>query len=77
MRAAARTSTLAPLLLALFAAPGFAQGNVEELKQKRDKKLAEAWYKANDWTSDYDEARKRAKDSGKIIFAYFTRSYSY
>jgi len=40
----------------------------------RDKKLAEAWVKANPWTSDYDGARKRASDSGKPVFAYFTRS---
>jgi hypothetical protein len=40
----------------------------------RDKKLAEDWFKANDWTSDYDEARKRSKETGKVIFSYFTRS---
>ena len=76
MRAAARTTTLSALLFALFAAPGFAQGNVEELEKKRDAKKAEAWFTSNGWTSDYDEARKRAKESGKIIFSYFTRSYS-
>ena len=76
LRLLARTITLSTLSLALLAAPGFAQ-DVEELKAKRDKKLQEDWFTSNPWTSDYDEARKRAKESGKVIFAYFTRSYSY
>ena len=52
-----------------------AQGQ-EDLIAKRDKKLASEWLKNADWTTDYDQARKVAKESGKPIFAYFTRSYA-
>ncbi len=46
------------------------------LEQKRDEKFEEEWFIANAWTNDYDVARERAKESGKFIFAYFTRSYA-
>ena len=29
------------------------------------------------WILDWDEASRRAREEGKPIFAYFTRSYSY
>ena len=62
-------------VLALLAtpAPVFAQSNEE----KKAKKLAEAWIKSPEWTTDYDKALEKAKASGKAIFGYFTRSYSY
>ncbi|RMG19074.1 MAG: hypothetical protein D6731_00400 [Planctomycetota bacterium] len=69
-----RIAALVAGSLLLLAPPASAQSDLEK---KRDKKLNEAWFKANDWTSDYDEARKRAKETGKVIFAYFTRSYAY
>ena len=62
---------------ALLAAPGFAQDTeTDALQQKLDAKLQEEWLQAADWTTDYDAARAAAKESGKVIFAYFTRSYS-
>ena len=68
---------LSSLLAALcFALPAAAH-DVEALTKKRDAKLAEDWFTSNGWTSDYDQARKKAKESGKVIFAYFTRSYAY
>lgn len=70
-------ATLAALLLAV---PGTAwaqkEQSQEELKAKRDKKLADPWLKNADWITDYDKARETAKSSGRLIFAYFTRSYS-
>lgn len=48
----------------------------QSLEEKRDAKLAEAWLKNADWITDYDKAREKAADSGKLIFAYFTRSYA-
>ena len=64
-----------PLLLlsVLLAGPVAAQ---TELETKRDAKLEEAWFSANPWTHDYNEARKRAQATGKPVFAYFTRSYA-
>jgi hypothetical protein len=65
------------LALLLGAAPAFAQGgNDEELRAKRAAKVAEAWFTSNPWTDDYDVAQQRAKESGKVIFGYFTRSYA-
>jgi hypothetical protein len=48
----------------------------DQLKKKLDDKLAEPWLKDGGWIADYDKARAEAKKSGKLICAYFTRSYS-
>ena len=68
---------LAGLLVAGTAAVGFAQDTAAktELEQKFEKKVAAAWFTDNGFTADYDVARERAKEAGKPIFAYFTRSY--
>jgi hypothetical protein len=66
------------LLIAMFATAAFAQLPPQaELKKKLEAKLAEPVFQQNDWITDYDQARAKAKDSGKPIFAYFSRSYSY
>lgn len=76
MRSLTRSIALSALSLVLSAAPGLAQ-DVSELERKRDEKLAAKWFTSNPWTNDYDQARKQAQESGKVIFAYFTRSYAY
>ncbi|MBI3724903.1 hypothetical protein HY251_13245 [bacterium] len=45
--------------------------------KKRDAKLAEGWVKSGGWITDYDKALEESKKSGKLIFAYFTRSYAF
>lgn len=68
---------LAGLLVAGTAAVGFAQDtDMSEFQAKYEKKVAEAWFTDNGFTDDYDVARERAKEQGRPIFAYFTRSYS-
>jgi len=73
------TTTLAALLLLLGASQAMAQGRPqptqEELAAKRDAQFEAPWFKANDWTADYDIARQRAKETGKLILAYFLPSY--
>lgn len=70
-------SLLLPLLVA-FSSPATAQQDRQaRMKDKLSKKLAEAWVKKANWITDYDKARAEAKKSGKLIFAYFTRSYAY
>ncbi|MEZ6188840.1 MAG: hypothetical protein R3F62_28030 [Planctomycetota bacterium] len=70
------TTLLGALLLAGgLAAPAAAQGG--DLQGKLDKKLAEGWIKDPAWITDYDEAKAKSSESGKLIFGYFTRSYSY
>ena len=55
----------------------FQQGpSQEELKKKLDEKKSEAWTRKSAWIFDYDEARAKAGESKKPIFAYFTRSYA-
>ena len=70
-----RHAWTAALLLAV-AGRAWAQQSQEELVKKRDAKLAEEWLKGGGWITDYDTVREEAKKSGKLIFAYFTRSYS-
>ena len=49
----------------------------DDLQAKYEKKVSEAWFTNNGFTDDYDVARERSKESGKPIFAYFTRSYAH
>jgi hypothetical protein len=53
------------------------QKSQEELKAQREEKLASDFLKKANWITDYDKARAEAKKSKKVIFAYFTRSYSH
>ena len=48
----------------------------EELITRREHKLAEAWLKNANWTLSFVDAKNRAAKEGKLIFAYFTRSYA-
>lgn len=56
---------------------GQAQKSQEELIKLRTEKLALEVFKKAPWTFDYDAARAEAKKSGKLIFAYFSRSYAH
>lgn len=69
---------LAGLVLASAAAVGFAQDSDPQAKFQQDyeKKVAQSWFTDNGFTDDYDVALERAKEAGKPVFAYFTRSYS-
>ncbi len=48
-----------------------------ELTKLYEKLLAEPFVEKGGWMTDYDAARARAKKEGKLLFAYFTRSYAY
>jgi hypothetical protein len=61
--------------LACFVAPTAYGQSQEELSRKLEAKLAESWFTDYGWLSDYDKAREQAKESGKLILTYFTRSY--
>lgn len=47
-----------------------------QLEGRKKKKLAEPFLKNARWITDYDAAKQEARRSGKLIFAYFTRSYA-
>ena len=60
------------LTLPLFCALASAQSNQEKFEAKLEKEFVSAV----PWVQSLDEATATARESGKLIFAYFTRSYS-
>jgi hypothetical protein len=48
----------------------------EDLARLRAEKLAKPVFENAVWYKDYDHAREEAKDSGKVLLVYFTRSYA-
>ena len=78
MRNRACLALAAATLLLLPGAPALAQGSgaVEKLQERFEKKSKKDFIKNVAWELDYDKARKTAAESGKLIFAYFTRSYA-
>jgi hypothetical protein len=48
----------------------------DELKKRYEDKLTKPFLAAATWTTDYDKARATAKEEGKLLFGYFTRSYA-
>ena len=56
-------------------APSAAQ-ETDDLQAKLDDKLAKSFVTHGNWITDYDEARRIAKEEGKLMFVYFTRSYA-
>lgn len=67
---------LAALLGALLPAQNRQQPSQEQLTQLRADKLAKPVFQKAPWVMDYDKAREQAKKDGKLLFAYFTRSYA-
>jgi len=66
------------LLMPVLLAPALmAQGpSQEKLKERYDKKIAEDWVEKGGWILDFDKAKAIAKKENKVVFAYFTRSYT-
>lgn len=52
------------------------EGSQDEFKKKLDDKLKKPFFKKANWILDYDQARAEAKKANKVIFTYFSRSYS-
>lgn len=59
------------VLLALAAAA--AAGDLED---RLEEKLSKEFVRNAVWMTDYDQVKAKAKESGKPIFAYFSRSYA-
>jgi len=45
------------------------------LQERLEEKLAKPFVENADWALTYDGALKRAREEGKLVFAYFARSY--
>ena len=69
-----RRASAFSMALALLALPAF--GQTEELQKKYEAKLAEPWLKAAAWRTDFDAAKDEAFEKDKLLFVYFSRSYS-
>ncbi len=68
---------IAPALVSLaLAAPAAAQYDQAEMQKNLEAKMAKDFISNAGWVTDYDEAQKMAKEQGKLIFVYFTRSYA-
>lgn len=72
-----KTLLLSAALLA-FPATVLAQRTYDQ--DKMAKSFADmkthSWYTGGGWTTDFDEAKARAKEKGLPILAYFTRTYA-
>jgi hypothetical protein len=73
-----KTVFLGLLALFLFSLPLLAaeETAMDPLQQKLDKKLSAPFVAKGNWITDFDTAKKKAAETGKPIFAYFSRSYS-
>lgn len=69
---------LIPMLAAVLTGSAFSQEVDEqaELQAKYEKKVAKEFISYGNWMLDYDAARAKAKAESKLLFTYFSRSYS-
>ncbi len=59
-----------PLVVALSAT-----AHARDLEARLEAKLAQPFVKNAAWVLDYGKALQESKRSGKLVFAYFTRSF--
>ena len=73
-----RSSAVAAALLVSFVALLVSAAQDQAgLRRMLTSKLEEKFLTACEWFTDFDLAKKESKDTGKPIFAYFTRSFDY
>jgi hypothetical protein len=63
-------------LLVAAALAAFAQENGDDLQGRRDRKLASEFLKKQGWILEYEKALEVSAQSGRPVFAYFSRSYT-
>jgi len=63
-------------LLALLALTPTFLAAPQSLERKLEAKLKKPFVSYGGWESDYNAARARARKEGKVLFVYFSRSYS-
>ncbi len=51
-------------------------GDQQKLQRNFEKAMSADFIPHGGWVTDYDVARERAKKEGKLIFAFFSRSYA-
>lgn len=73
------TLVLASSLASLWCTPVMAQDDdayQAEMQTKFDQKMEKPFIAYGGWLTDYAQAREIAKQEGKLLFVYFTRSYA-
>ena len=71
------TKTLLHSALAAVAlTPLLSAQSQDDLKAKYEEKLSHKFIEKGGWLTDYDKAREKAEAEGKVLFVYFSRSYS-
>jgi len=60
--------------IAMAQQPG--RADQEALKARYAQMLTHEWYAQGGWLTDLDVAKARSAQTGKPIFAYFTRTYA-
>ena len=63
-------------LILLLATATSAQLDQAKMAEQFAAKLKSPFIQNANWIRDYDEARAMAKETGKPIFAYFSRSFA-
>ena len=69
---------LCTLATALLAQAVEAQSTYDQDKMKATyaEMQTHDWFSSGAWITDFDAAKTKAKESGRPIFAYFTRTYA-
>lgn len=67
---------LSPILFALGAAALSAQDDLDALRAAKGKKFDSEFLQLADWHTEFSAVRSAAGDSGKLVLAYFSRSYA-
>lgn len=69
------TKPLRGLLALVALAPAFLAAP-QSYEAKLEAKLKKSFIRFGGWETDFDQAKARAKKEGKVLFVYFSRSYS-
>jgi ABC-type transport system substrate-binding protein len=69
---------LSSLAAGLLFAPAVtaATTSADEMQERYEKKLKLKFIEYGGWITDFDQARSTAKEQGKVLFVYFSRSYA-
>jgi len=76
MRASTRIVLSSFAAILLVAPARSATPQQDALREKYEHKLALPFIRHGGWLTDYDQARAKAEEEGKLLFTYFSRSYS-
>ena len=48
----------------------------EDMQHRKEELLSEPWLQKANWVMSFAEAKAKARETGRMIFGYFTRSYA-